>query len=161
MSVEDETWDRPICQICGKQIGYAKQREHGKGICDQTVITTVTWYVARNHLGEFSRGEKWVKDIAKARFHKKVGPVRTAITKWTKRHPDLPVPQILEWKCDIATARIMDETARTENAISRMKRRAVERQMRDAKFKREMLEREIARHQEELRKLHERNATTV
>ena len=33
MSVEDETWDRPICNHCSKRILYGENAEHRDGIC--------------------------------------------------------------------------------------------------------------------------------
>lgn len=36
MSVHDETWDRPVCQICWGVIKYGKKWNHGEGVCVQT-----------------------------------------------------------------------------------------------------------------------------
>lgn len=33
MSIHDETWDRPICNICKKPIKYGKSWNHGDGVC--------------------------------------------------------------------------------------------------------------------------------
>ncbi len=33
MSVHDETWDRPICEFCNKQIPYGDKRLHRTGKC--------------------------------------------------------------------------------------------------------------------------------
>jgi len=33
MSVEDESWDRPICEHCKKPIGYGMSRQHQNGRC--------------------------------------------------------------------------------------------------------------------------------
>lgn len=33
MSVEDETWDRPICEFCKKTIPYGAKHKHANGIC--------------------------------------------------------------------------------------------------------------------------------
>lgn len=33
MSVHDETWDRPICNFCEKEIPYGEKREHRNGTC--------------------------------------------------------------------------------------------------------------------------------
>ena len=84
-----------------------------------TPATQVTWYVARNHLGEFSRGEDWVPDIADARLYRSIGPAKSAGTKWAKKHPAMPVPEVLEWRLDIATATVLDVSEQTEKRIRR------------------------------------------
>ncbi len=33
MSVEDETWDRPICKLCNKEIAYGDVRSHSTTKC--------------------------------------------------------------------------------------------------------------------------------
>lgn len=33
MSVEDETWDRPICKYCAKEIQHGEKTKHYKGKC--------------------------------------------------------------------------------------------------------------------------------
>ena len=33
MSVEDETWDRPVCEFCKKVIPYEQNRFHRTGEC--------------------------------------------------------------------------------------------------------------------------------
>lgn len=33
MSVEDETWDRPICAFCDKEIPYGEKTYHKLGLC--------------------------------------------------------------------------------------------------------------------------------
>lgn len=38
MSVHDETWDRPICQICWNVIKYGKKENHGDGICNPVKV---------------------------------------------------------------------------------------------------------------------------
>ncbi len=33
MSIHDETWDRPICEFCKKEIPYGEKRQHRHGSC--------------------------------------------------------------------------------------------------------------------------------
>lgn len=35
MSIHDETWDRPTCHICKKEIAYGEHGKHGTGKCDK------------------------------------------------------------------------------------------------------------------------------
>lgn len=96
-----------------------------------TPTTQVTWFVARNHLGQFSHGECWVDDIANARLYRTIGPAKAAATRLAKEHPDWPVAQVLEWKLDIATATVLDVSARTKAGIARRKVAEIERKRRD------------------------------
>lgn len=90
-----------------------------------SIKTSITWYIARNHKGEFSCGEidngdtYWVDNLVEARFHEKIGPVKAAVTKWVKRHPELPIPEILEWTIDVATAKVIDVAGETNKRIER------------------------------------------
>ena len=87
--------------------------------------TSITWFIARNHKGEFSAGQTWEGDtywtenLVDARFHETIGPVKAAVTKWVKRHPDVPIPEILEWTIDIATAKVIDVASETGKRIAR------------------------------------------
>lgn len=40
MSVEDETWDRPLCGYCGKPILYGQWEAHKAGHCKHSVPDT-------------------------------------------------------------------------------------------------------------------------
>lgn len=95
--------------------------------------TTVTWYLARNPLGQFSHGESWVNGIAAARLYRKVGPAKSAVTKWVKKNPGQPIPEILEWKLDIATATVLDVAGETQKRIGRAARAKVAREDADRK----------------------------
>lgn len=93
--------------------------------------TQVTWYVARNHFGHFSRGTRWVPDISRARLYRSIGPAKAAATRLAKEQPDWPVAQVLEWKLDIATATVLDVSARTKAGIARRKVAEIEQKRRD------------------------------
>lgn len=90
--------------------------------------TSITWYVARNHIGRFSCGQNqhgdthWTDDLVDARFHETIGPVKAAVTKWVKRHPKLPIPEILEWTIDIETAKVVDVAGETQKRIERARK---------------------------------------
>ncbi len=107
-----------------------------------SVTNTVTWYVARNHLGEFSCGEDgtgdtcWVRSLGIARFHEAIGPVKAAVTKSFKRHPSQPCPEILEWKLDIGSARVVSVAGETEKRVAKAKR---VKELRDASDRRQWL----------------------
>jgi hypothetical protein len=104
--------------------------------------TSITWYIARNHEGEFSCGETydgdtyWVDDLKDARFHETIGPVKAAVTKWVKRHPDTPIPEILEWTIDIATAKVIDVAGETSK---RIKRAALAKAAKDEVYRKQQL----------------------
>lgn len=90
-----------------------------------TPTTTVTWYVARNHLGQFNSGTCWRTDIADARLHRKPAACERAATMWVKNHPGTPVPEILEWRLDIATANVISVAGETEKRLARAAKAAI------------------------------------
>mgnify|MGYP001612549448 CR=1 FL=1 len=89
------------------------------------IKTSITWFIARNHEGEFSAGQTndgdtyWTENLVDARFHERIGPVKAAVTKWVKRHPNAPIPEILEWTIDIATAKVIDVAGETGKRLAR------------------------------------------
>lgn len=94
-----------------------------------TPTTQVTWYVARNHLGEFSCGRDWVDDLAYARLYWRVGQAKAAATYHAKENPADPVPEVLEWKLDIASATVLNVAIETKRRIARRVRAALDYQM--------------------------------
>lgn len=92
-----------------------------------SISTTVTWYVARNPLGQYSCGTQWVDDLADARLYRSIGPAKAAATRWAKKHPG-QAPQVLEWRLDIGSATILDVGAHTKRSLTRIER---DRQQRD------------------------------
>lgn len=42
MSVHDETWDRPICEFCGKEAPYGKKGDHLNKKCIKDAMEEVT-----------------------------------------------------------------------------------------------------------------------
>ncbi len=100
---------------------------------------SITWYVARNHLGEFNRGEAWVDDLSRARLHQKPGPVKVCITKYVKHNPSAPVPELLEWRVDLASAKVMDVTDETHKRIVKAKDRKLAHEQRAIQWKLERL----------------------
>jgi NTP pyrophosphatase (non-canonical NTP hydrolase) len=62
MSVEDETWDRPICFFCQEPIGYGKQAEHGKGKC--VAVEKRTDVAARQFISAFKTLAKDANETA-------------------------------------------------------------------------------------------------
>jgi len=99
--------------------------------------TSITWYIARNHEGEFSAGQTndgdtyWTENLVDARFHETIGPVKAAVTKWAKRHPELPIPEILEWTIDIGTAKMIDVAGETSKRIKWALKRKEENERRE------------------------------
>lgn len=87
--------------------------------------TTITWYLVRNHAGQFLYGEdgnsrpRWGDNIEDARLYKSIGPAKSAVTKFMKHNPDLPPPQVLEWVLDIATANVIDVSQDSRKSIIR------------------------------------------
>lgn len=85
----------------------------------------ITWYLARRHDGEFNSGQdcygnpSWTDDLRYARFHDNIGPVKAHVTKHVKRHPKEPIPTILEWTINIATAKVIDVASETSKRIRR------------------------------------------
>lgn len=55
MSVEDETWDRPICEFCNKEIPYGKKTEHYKGACSKNTKSYQEW---RDQVESYSKLER-------------------------------------------------------------------------------------------------------
>jgi hypothetical protein len=100
-----------------------------------STTTQVTWYVARRADGQFCRGESWVPDIARARLYRTVGPAKSAVTKWAKANPDQPVPEVLEWRLDIATATVLNVTIETKKRMQRAARMKLDQQARDVKWR--------------------------
>lgn len=115
--------------------------------------STVTWYLARNPLGQFSRGESWVDDIADARLYRNVGPAKSATTKWVKQNPGQPIPEILEWKLDVATATVLDVAGETQKRIMRAAKAKEAREREHAKYEWQCLEREAQRNSDARHKL--------
>lgn len=115
--------------------------------------TTITFYLARTHDGYFACGSKWVNHLDDARLYRTIGPVKSAVTKWVKNSPTMPVPEILEWKLDIATATVIDQVDRTQKAIQRAEKVRLARQTADLERRRKRLEQDIARNRDELRSL--------
>ena len=107
--------------------------------------TQITWYVARTHDGLFNQGSGWTQTLANARFHKKVGPVKSAVSKYAKKNPDQPVPQILEWRVDIATATVLDVAEQTTKRIQRRAIAKIKRERQNAERSLGYLEQERAR----------------
>ncbi len=94
--------------------------------------TQVTWYLARRlDNGSFSCGESWMDDIADARLYRRIGPAKSAVTKWVKDNPGKPIPQILEWKLDIASATLVDVAGETQKRISRAAKQKITREEAD------------------------------
>lgn len=115
--------------------------------------TTVTWYVARNHHGEYCRGKSWVSDLDDARLYRRIGPAKTAVTKRARVHPTEPAAHILEWKLDIATATVIDMADKTAKTVARIEKRKAAKLEAYKERRRADLERELARKTEELRTL--------
>jgi hypothetical protein len=116
-----------------------------------TSKTSITWFIARNHEGEFSCGQTndgdtyWTENLVDARFHETIGPVKAAVTKWVKRHPDVPIPEILEWTIDIATAKVIDVAGETQKRIDRARKKKEADERRDVKEALEQLMRDEVR----------------
>jgi len=118
-----------------------------------TPINTITWYVARRDDGYFSAGEGWTHELRRARFHVTVGPVKSAVTKYVKANPGKPIPEILEWKLDIASATVLDVAAETNTRIKRAALTKLAREEQERQRKLRYLdeeERRIAARREEL-----------
>lgn len=94
-----------------------------------TPKTSITWYVARNHLGEFSCGRSWVNNIQQARIFRKKGPVSMSVTQWVKNNPSSPVPQILMWESSLEDAQVVDVTEVTQKRVKKLGQKKLKREL--------------------------------
>lgn len=102
----------------------------------------MTIYLVRRHDGTFMRyGCHWVTDMADAQVYVKPGPAKSRVTKWARLHPDEPVPTLLAWSLDEADALVVDMSENTEKALTRIKRRQMERERTHAQWEIEDLQR--------------------
>ena len=106
-----------------------------------TLTTQVTWYVARNPLGQFNCGVIWVDDIADARLHRTIGPAKAAATRWAKENPGERACEVLEWRLDIATATVIDMAGHTKRSLARIEREKQEQEKRNREWRLKELER--------------------
>lgn len=90
---------------------------------------SVSVYIARNHLGEFSVGHGWTDAFERARFKTQRGPISAAVTRWVQAHPDQPVPEILKWDISPETAQISGSADEAKKRVSKIAKRKVRRQI--------------------------------
>lgn len=88
---------------------------------------TVNLYIARNHLGQFSRGFGWVDDFKDGRFYTKRGPVANWVTRCVQDEPDQPVPEILMWEIKPETAVLYGSSIETKKRVQKVVRRKTQR----------------------------------
>lgn len=89
---------------------------------------SVSVYIARNHLGQFSRGFQWVDDFKDGRFYTKRGPVANWVTREMQDEPDNPVPEILVWDISPETARIFGSVVETKKRVQKVAQRKAKRE---------------------------------
>lgn len=90
---------------------------------------SVSVYIARNHLGQFSRGFNWVDDFKNGRFYTKRGPVANWVTREVQENPDDPVPEILVWDISPETARIFGSVVETKKRVQKVVRAKAKREL--------------------------------
>jgi hypothetical protein len=103
-----------------------------------TPTTTVTLYIARNHLGEYSAGYNWYPDLKRGRFYIKRGPVSASVTRWVQRNPRDPVPEILTWVIDPVQAKVFGTPEDAKKRVGKIRARkakcAEETRLRDLEY---------------------------
>lgn len=62
MSVEDETWDRPICDFCNKTILYGKSHQHRGGICITSEKPKALNVVIGKTIDDITLDYKWIAE---------------------------------------------------------------------------------------------------
>jgi len=74
MSVEDETWDRPICKYCHREISYGQKLTHKNGICIKFMKKThqpvggeesILESIMPTHTVNMSENTKWGRELRK------------------------------------------------------------------------------------------------
>ncbi len=92
----------------------------------------------------------WTPELKRARIRLKLGTIRTMVTKTVKNCPNDPVPQILRWELDPATATVVDDSVRAKQAVTAISQTKLKREQAHLKWKQEDLQKQQQRISAEL-----------
>lgn len=103
-------------------------------------------YAVRNAAGFWLKNftyntPSWVQDITDARVYKKCGQARSRITEFSKRWPNMPLPELVEFT--VTESRVIDETARIEQAKAKRKEAEAKRKKEEANTALERAKKEL------------------